>query len=33
MSGKSWTYVMRNGQSITIGSTSNEQLEESKKVL
>ncbi|KAF3427754.1 hypothetical protein E2986_05278 [Frieseomelitta varia] len=28
---KSWTYVMRNGQSIIIGSSSNEESEESKK--
>ncbi|XP_060819635.1 sorting nexin-17 [Bombus pascuorum] len=31
VSQKSWTYVMRNGQSITVGSSSNEESEESKK--
>ncbi|OAD60529.1 Sorting nexin-17 [Eufriesea mexicana] len=31
VSQKSWTYVMRDGQSITIGSSSNEETEETKK--
>ena len=33
VSGKSWVYVMRNGESITMGSSSDEQPEESRKSL
>ncbi|KZC06151.1 PREDICTED: sorting nexin-17 [Dufourea novaeangliae] len=31
VSGKSWTYIRRDGQSIVMGSSSNEQVKESKK--
>ena len=31
VSGKSWVYIMRNGESITMGSSSDEQSEESRK--